>query len=89
MSRTHKTREQAYAIVRVDIPLSVSEVTQAVTVKEVVSSRQLADQEVERLSLLNSDKGCLYFATPTRVFRSGTSAGPSEPESVPSGRSRG
>ena len=88
MSRSHKTLKQAYAVVRVDLPLSESEVAQAVTVKEVLFSRELAEQEVERLRLLDANTGCLYFATPTRVFPSGTSAGTAELSLVPSGRSR-
>ena len=40
-----------------------------ITVKEIVFSQELAEQEVKRLMLLNAEKGCLYFATPTRVRR--------------------
>jgi hypothetical protein len=76
MSATHKQREQVFAVVRVDLPLSETSVADSITVKEILSTRELAEREVERLSRLNSGKGCLYFATPTRVFPPATSAGP-------------
>ena len=75
MSRSHKPREDAYAIVRVDLD-SEADWPNRITVKEVVSSQELAQREVERLNELNSEKGCVYFATHTRVFPAGQSSGP-------------
>ena len=76
MSSTHREREQVFAVVRVDLPLSETSVANSITVKEILSTRELAEREVERLSLLNSGQGCIYFATPTRLFPAGASAGP-------------
>ncbi len=77
MSRRQKPREEAYAVVRVDLPLTETALGDSITVKEVVSSRELAEQEVARLSALNAGKGCFYFFTSTRLFPPGESAGSS------------
>ncbi len=75
MSRHHKPRIESYAVVRVDHDLS-ADLKDRISVKEVVSTIELAQAEVLRLSELNADKGCYYFATPTRVFPAGKTAGP-------------
>lgn len=66
---------QAVAIVRVDSPEATS-LTGDITVKEVIASQALADQEVERLNRVNADKSCHYCSCPTRVFRAGSAGGP-------------
>src|SRR5690349_7405917 len=76
MSAKYKPRESVFAVVRVELPLSETNATDRITVKEIVSTRELAEREVERLSRLNSTKGCLYLATPTRLFPPGMCAGP-------------
>ena len=73
MSHTHKPREDAYAVVRIDLDSELAW-PDRVTVKEVVSSEELARREVQRLNQLNADKGCIYFATHTRVFPPGRSS---------------
>ena len=47
----------------------------AITVKEVVRSREIAEAEVARLNALNADKGARYFCQITRLFGPGESAG--------------
>ena len=37
-----------------------------VTVKEIVTTREAAEAEVERLNKLNAEKGCRYFWQQTR-----------------------
>ena len=74
MSRSHKPRDDAYAVVRVDLD-SDDDWSERITVKEVVATSEIAEREVDRLNQLNADKGCLYFATHTRVFPAETSAG--------------
>jgi hypothetical protein len=74
MSRSHKPRDDAYAVVRVELDSDL-DWSDRITVKEVVSSEELAQREVQRLNQLNAGKGCLYFATHTRVFPLGQSAG--------------
>jgi len=69
------TPEQRYAIVRVDLEDAAEIQDDLISVKEVVSSQSLAEAEVKRLNELNSDRGCHYFACPTRLFAPGTSAG--------------
>ena len=75
MSRTHKEREQVWAVVRFDE--GVDDPSLAFTVKEVVRDQALAEAEAARLNQVNSDKGCRYWATPTRLFPEGTAAGAS------------
>ena len=75
MSKTHKPREEAYAIVRIDLDSDV-DLPERITVKEVVSSEEIAQREADRLNHINAGKGCLYFSTHTRVFPPGQCAGP-------------
>ena len=72
---TSKQHSEAYAVVRIDLPFNASTPGDSVTVKQVVTTRELAEAEVVRLSQLNDDQGCVYLATPTRVFPAGRSAG--------------
>ena len=69
--------EDGYAVLRVDAVDELSpsrlwvEPGSFVTVKEVLATQEEAEREVERLTALNADKGCLYFWQFTRVFREG------------------
>jgi hypothetical protein len=74
MSHRHKERANAFAVVRIDLDPELSW-PDRVTVKEVVSSKDLAFREAQRLNELNSEKRCIYFVTHTRVFPPGESAG--------------
>ena len=74
MSRSHRPRDDAYAVVRVDLDPALSW-PDRITVKEVVSSEELAEREAQRINELNAGRGCLYFATHTRVFPPGLSSG--------------
>jgi len=76
MSKSHKERDQVYAVLRWDAfqaPDSTPEVQ--VTVKEVVRSRELAEAEVVRLNALNEGKQVRYWWQRTRFFPEGKSAG--------------
>ena len=53
-----------FAIVRID---GYADPEDAVYVKRVVWSQDLASAEVERLNRLSADKGCRYFWQYTRV----------------------
>jgi hypothetical protein len=44
-------------------------------VKEVVLTAELAQQEVDRLNLINTDKNCRYFWEGTHFFPDGGSHG--------------
>jgi hypothetical protein len=50
----------------------------AVTVKKILRSQELAMAEVERLNALNASKGARYFWQVSRLFNEGMSAGTSE-----------
>jgi hypothetical protein len=76
VSRKHKKRDQVWAVVRFDE--GVADPYSAFTVKEVLRSEDSAEAEVKRLNQLNSEKGCRYWATPTRLFPDGSTAGPSD-----------
>jgi hypothetical protein len=73
MTRKYRQREQVWAVVRHD-PGS-SEPEYSFTVKEIVRDKETAEMEVARLNRLNANKSCVYWATPTRLFPDGTSAG--------------
>ena len=62
MTRTAHAPRRGYAIVRIDLFQSDDiPWKNKITVKKVVSSEDLAENEVARLNLLNADKGCQYF----------------------------
>jgi hypothetical protein len=60
-----------YAIVRLDLGVANPEL--AVAIKEVVSTLQEAEAEVQRLNRLNADKNCRYIWRATRYFPDGRS----------------
>ena len=64
---------QVYAVIRVDA--DGERVEDQVTVKEIVSSLELAEAEVAHLTEINAANGCRYFWQATRLFAPGTSAG--------------
>lgn len=68
-----KRHTQVFAIVRLDRGEGMPE--PRVTVKEVVTSLNIAEVEVARLNQINGDKSCVYFAQATRLFPDGSSAG--------------
>ncbi len=67
-----KQKKEVYAVIRVDdfhdrvVPLE-----NKITVKEVVSSLEVADAEVARLNALNGFKGSRYFWQMTRLIVEG------------------
>ncbi len=71
-----------FAVVRLDysfadLSLSGGATPQAaveVTVKEIVTTREAAEAEVERLNKLNGEKGCRYFWQQTRFVSDDTVA---------------
>jgi hypothetical protein len=76
MSRKHKDRDEVFAILRFDafhtlgMPPEV-----AVTVKEVVRTKETAEAEVARLNTLTEGREIRYWSQPTRLFPEGKSAG--------------
>ena len=75
MSRTHKPREDVFAIVRLDPGLGALE--DQITVKAIVRSRDIAEAEVRRLNELNAAKGCRYVWQRTRLLQSDETVGES------------
>ncbi len=63
-----KQKKEVYAVIRVDdfhdpaVPLE-----DKITVKEIVSSLEVADVEVARLNALNNSKESRYFWQATRL----------------------
>ena len=72
--RVHPT--QVFAVLRFESDAPALELQ--VTVKEIVSTRELAEAEVARLNALNGSKGCHYIWQATRLFPPGAAAGSSE-----------
>jgi hypothetical protein len=76
MTRKHKSRRQVYAVLRADqSPDPTTPLEVQVTVKEVVTSEEIAIAEVKRLTALNSPKGSRYWYQATRLFPPGESSG--------------
>lgn len=73
MSKRHSGYTQLFAIVRVNVPLSLGkavgcqEMQNSITVTKVVFDLEVALKEVDRLTELNKDKGVVYFWSPTRA----------------------
>jgi hypothetical protein len=71
--------EEVFVILRADLfhradtPLET-----VITAKEVVRSLELAEREVTRLNALHPDGEIRYWATPSRLFPLGRSAGSHE-----------
>jgi hypothetical protein len=85
MAWFQKPKSTIYVVIRLDDGLTVGE--RAVTVQEAVYDEEMAAAEVQRLNLLNADRGVRYFHQATRLFPPGSSAGspPAEGEQPPSG----
>jgi hypothetical protein len=63
-----RKKQPIYAVVRVDKFLPASAAwTNRVTVKEVVTTQKLAEEEVARLSKLQGGSDCEYFWQTTRL----------------------
>jgi hypothetical protein len=69
-----KGRTQVYAVVRHNPGYT----QQPFTVKEIVSSLEIAKSEVDRLNALDGPIGAVYSWQATRLYPAGTSAGSSE-----------
>lgn len=71
MNRRLITVQRAWAVIRVDssdVEASRAEdLVHRIVIREVVLDQATADSEVERLNLLNRDKGAYYFAQVTRL----------------------
>ena len=67
--KKNKKHVHVFAIIRYDDfqEYAPSEIAEAITIKKVVWSREVAEQEVARLNQLNGDKGVLYFWQMTRL----------------------
>lgn len=65
--RPNATFDHVYAIVRVD--RYSADAVPTITVKQIVWSQEAAEQEVERLNVLNRPKGAGYFWQVTRLER--------------------
>ncbi len=74
--------DHGYAIVRLELDRAkeVGIDRHIVTVKKVVRSMEVAEEEVERLNRLNADKGCLYFWEITRLERDDRDQATSHPD---------
>jgi hypothetical protein len=68
--RTTQGREkiQVFAVIRIDRDRMTED---AITIKEILPTREQAAEEVERLNALNEPRGARYFWQATRYFPSG------------------
>jgi hypothetical protein len=62
-----RQKQQVFAILRLDdFHTADVPIENKITVKQIVSSREIAEREVERLTRLNADKSCRYWWQATR-----------------------
>ena len=58
----------AYAIVRIDAPVSETSPENNISVVKVFVSERDAEKEVARLNEVNADKSCVYTLQTTRLI---------------------
>jgi hypothetical protein len=64
-----KTKMHVFAVIRFDSFLAdLKPAANAITVKEVVTTQEDAEREVQRLNSLNRGKGCQYVWQKTRFL---------------------
>ena len=80
MAWFQKPRSTIFVVLRLDAGI-VGE--PGVTVKEAVYDEETAAAEVQRLNLLNADRGAHYFYQATRLFPPGSSSGSPPPGAGP------
>jgi hypothetical protein len=62
-----RQKKQVFAILRFDdFHTADVRIENKITVKQIVSSQEIAEREVERLTRLNAEKGCRYWWQATR-----------------------
>ncbi len=65
--KTHSKYPHVYAIVRFDSYIGGSSLENCATVVKVFLSRDAAEEEAERLILVNKGKQCTYIVQATRL----------------------
>jgi hypothetical protein len=66
-----KVHKQVYALLRYDeFPESGTSIENRISVVRVVPDEATANAEVQRLNMLNRQKGCRYFWQATRLAES-------------------
>jgi hypothetical protein len=68
-------RKKDYVHVFVVIRVDEFEGDERITIKEVVTTREVAEREVDRLNQINGEKDCWYFWEQSRFFPDGSSFG--------------
>lgn len=62
-----RKKQQVFAVIRIDEFQGLNTALKdKVYVKEIVSTQEVAELEVERLTRINAGKGCRYFWQTTR-----------------------
>ena len=69
MNKENKKYDHAYAVIRVDDGINFLYAEAKIMVKLILFEEQDAKNEVERLNLVNADKGCRYYYQITRIHR--------------------
>ena len=65
--KPHSKFQHVYAVLRIDLPVSCDAPENSVSVVKVLSSKMPAEQEVDRLNKVNSEKHCRYVLQVTRL----------------------
>jgi len=66
--KPHSKFLHLYAIVRIDMPVSVDNPENCVSVVKVLASRAIAEKEASRLRDVNRGKRCAYHVYTTRMI---------------------
>ena len=65
--KPHSKFRHVCAVLRIDLPVSRENPENSFSVVKVFYSRMTAEQEVDRLNKINSEKGCRYVLQATRL----------------------
>jgi hypothetical protein len=65
--KPHSKFRHLYAVLRIDMPVSLENPENSIAVVKVFHSKMSAEQEVDRLNKVNSERGCRYVLQATRL----------------------
>ena len=67
MDLPNKKYKHGYALVRADLTFIEAHPETCISVLKIFPTKEAAQKEQQRLSILNADKKCVYFVLTTRL----------------------
>jgi hypothetical protein len=65
--KQHSKYRHVYAVVRIDFPVDADQPENSFSVVKVFASKESAERDTERLSLINAGKRCSYHTYVSRM----------------------